>query len=294
MEGKLSVGIVTYSRQEAVLRSIQSVYDQGIDDIEVIVVDNNSQDGTGDVIRKRYPSIKYIRLPKNVGCPSGRNHTFSNCTGDYIVNLDDDGFLEQGTLELIEKAFNEDSTIGVIALKLCYTDQPDLSRASGEIGEDAVLFYGGVSAFRLKMLEEVGYYPDDFFQYHEEADLSLRILETDWRIVARPDIVMWHPRVGGGGGAKGTAWDYYRFRNALYIVTRHFPGGLFIKYFLGRLVSYFVVSIKRGTFIHYLRAVFSVLADMPQALRNKRLKAETIKRYFRGKKENASKGLTKF
>ena len=291
---KLSVGILTYNRKEAVLRAIESVCNQGIGDIEIVVVDNNSQDGTADAIRKGYPFIKYIRLPKNIGCPSGRNHIFANCTGDYIVNLDDDGYLEQGTLEFIEKAFDEDETMGVLALKLRYTDEPELSRSSGESGQDAVHFFGGVSAFRIKMLEEVGYYPDDFFQYHEEIDLALRVLDADWRIVSRPDIIMWHPRLGGGGGAIGTAWDYYRYRNALYVVTRHFPSNLFIKYFFGRLVRYFVVSIKRRTFIHYVRAVFSVLADMPKALRNKRIKAETIKRYFRVRREIVRKGLEKF
>lgn len=294
MTSRLTVGMVTYNRSEALCKAIESVVTQEVEDVEIVVVDNNSSDGTGDILKEKYPFVKYIRLPYNTGCPLGRNHVYANSSGDYIVNLDDDGFLEQGTLKKIREVFDNDESIGVVAMKLQYTDESSLSRASGELGEDAVHFFGGASVFRAKMLEEVGYYPDDFFQYQEEADLALRVLESGWRIVSRPDIVMWHPRFGGGGGTKGTAWDYYKFRNALYIVTRHFPGMLFFKYFFGRLVSYFIISIRRGTFISYLKAVLSVLADIPKALRNKRLSTETVKKYFRVRKEIVRKGLEKF
>jgi GT2 family glycosyltransferase len=294
MTSKLSVGIVTFNRKDAVLKAIESVVTQGIKDIEIIVVDNNSTDGTGQAIREKYPSVKYIRLLENTGCPTGRNYTFANCTGDYIVNLDDDGFLEQGTLTKIKEAFDDDPQIGVVALKLKYTDEPRLSRAIGGLGEDVYHFFGGVSAFRIKMLEEVGYYPNDFFQYDEEADLALRALDAGWRIVSRPDIVMWHPRAGGGGGAKGTDWDYYRYRNALYVVSRNYPGILFLKYFFGRMFLHLASSLKRGTFKEYLKAASVAVLHLPRDLKRKRIKAETMKRYLYMRSQTRKKGIMQF
>jgi GT2 family glycosyltransferase len=273
---------------------LDSVISQGIEDVEIIVVDNASTDGIDDIVRKNFPQVKYIKLLENNGCPRGRNYIYANCTGDYVVNLDDDGFLAEDTLEKIQNAFDKDKTIGVIAMKLQYVDEPSLSRVSGEQGEDAVHFYGGVSAFRMKMLKEIGYYPNDFFQYYEEADLALRVLDAGWRIVSRPDIVIWHPRIGGGGGIKGTQWDYYRYRNSLYVASRHFPFPLFLIYFWGRIATYFWGSIKRRTFLQYVKAVISALIDLPNARRGKKIKAEVIRRYFRVRREIAGKGLEKF
>ncbi len=79
---KISVGIVTYNRKEKVLKAIKSVVTQNVEDVEIIVLDNNSNDGTGQAIREKYPIVKYIRLLENSGCPTGRNYTFANCTGE--------------------------------------------------------------------------------------------------------------------------------------------------------------------------------------------------------------------
>jgi len=283
MAGKLSVGIVTYNRSKVALRAIQSVYDQDVDDIEVIVVDNNSKDGTVDAIRQQFPEVKLICLARNVGCPAGRNHTFANCTGDYIINLDDDGYLGKGAAKKVIEVFETDPSIGVIAMKQCFINEPESSRSVGETGQEVVRFFGGVSAFRMEMLEKTGYYPDDFFIYNEEAVLGLRVIDAGWRIVSRNDIIMWHPRFGGGTRSKSL--DYYRFRNSLLVVTRLFPGWLMVKYLILRLGSYFLTSIKNRTFHKYLLAVWYVLSRLPATLIiRKPCRRETVEKYFRHKK----------
>ena len=281
MKRRVSVGILTYNRREALLTAIQSVYDQQVPETEVVVVDSNSTDGTGDAVKETFPEVKYIRLPRNLGCPSGRNHIYANCEGEYIINLDDDGHLGEGAIEKVIKVFDGDPSIGIIAMSQRFTDEPDSGRIFGEEGQEAVLFYGGVSAFRREMLDEVGYYPEDLFLYHEEAFMALRAMDAGYGIISAPDIIMWHRRLGGSDTEVGR-WDYYYFRNVLLVVTRLYPGWLMVKYLFLRLVSHAIYALRRKTFHKYLLAVIYVLFTLPATLiTRKPCRKETVKKYFR-------------
>jgi len=285
---KVSIGILTYNRREAVLRAIRSAYEQDIDDVEVVVVDSNSSDGTIDAIRAAYPDVKLIRLPRNLGCPGGRNHVFANCEGDYIVSLDDDGFLAEGALPKLIDVFDSDEKIGIVALRQCYVDEPDDGRIVGAGALDVGTFHGGVSAQRRSMLEQIGYYPEDFFLYAEESYLALKALDAGWRIVAEPSIVMWHPRLGPSGGS-GTKWDYYRFRNRMLVVTRLFPGWLMLKYLILRMGSYALASLRRGSPIQFIRALSHVVWTLPGTLwRRTPCKAAAVRAHLRMSRLGAS------
>ena len=209
---KITVGILTYNRREAVLKAIQSAFDQGFADMEVIVVDSNSQDGTLEAVRKQFPEVKLICLPRNLGCPGGRNHVYANATGDYIVNMDDDGWLGDHALERIVETFELDSSISIICMRRCFPEEEIAvgTKDDGDVTEVGS-FRGGVSAFRRKMLEEIGFYPEDFFFFKEEEFLTLRALNAGYKIVDRPDILMWDAQVSHGHCKRSVAVARHSF-----------------------------------------------------------------------------------
>lgn len=266
----VSVGIVTHNRRDQVLEAIASVHaTAGGCAFEIVVVDNASEDGTPEAIRERFPDVQLIRLPENIGCPSGRNVIYAHCGGDYIINLDDDGRLEAGAIQGIVEMFDEDPRIGIIALRQAFTGERGSGRSVGppdrvaEVGR----FWGGVSAFRRSMLEEIGSYPEDLFLYYEESFLALRAMDAGYRIVSNPQLVMWHPRIGGS--RVGSHADYYRYRNGLLLASRLFPLWMLLPYFLFRLGHFGLASLKSGSFREYLRAVGSALMSLPRDLPNR-------------------------
>jgi hypothetical protein len=276
---KVSAGILTFNRKDAVLKAIQSVYDQDWPELEIVVVDSASTDGTADAIRARYPDVTLVRLPRNLGCPGGRNHIYANCTGDYIVNVDDDGFLGAGAIRHVVAAFEADPQVGVVALRLSYTDDPQGGRVIAAQPQEAGLFWGGVSAFRRSMLAQTGLYPEDFFLFAEETYFALRVMDAGYKIVSCPDAVMWHPSVGSSGG---TRWDYYRWRNPLLVVARLFPGWLAAKYLCLRSCSYLLASLKRRSFGAYLCAAGGVWCRLPGTLwRRRPVGRAAVEKYFR-------------
>jgi GT2 family glycosyltransferase len=276
---RISVAVVTFNRREQVRRAIDSVLAQGRADVEIVVVDNDSADGTAESIGRDYPQVRLLRLPRNVGCPDGRNHAYANCRGEFIVNLDDDGWLSDGVFQPLLDVFAQDDHIGIVALRQDYPEENGeiRGRAMSARVEDVTMFSGGVSAFRRSMLEKTGGYPADFFLFAEETYLSLRALHAGFRIVSAPHIVMWHPRIGGSH--RGTRTDYHLYRNSLLVIARLYPWPLLLRYLPLKIVSLLVAALKRRSFGSYLRALVAVTLLLPATLRHRRpVDSATVRR----------------
>jgi glycosyltransferase involved in cell wall biosynthesis len=88
---RLSVIIPAFNRASVIPKAIKSVFDQGFDDLEVIVVDDASRDNIEDVIgRMNDPRVIYIRHPRNMGGAAARNTGIERAQGEYIAFLDSD------------------------------------------------------------------------------------------------------------------------------------------------------------------------------------------------------------
>ena len=287
----ITVGILTRDRKEMALRAIASCYTQGIKDLEVVVVVVNSQDGTYEAVREKFPQVKLIRIPRNLGCPGGRNHVYANSSGDYIVNLDDDGYLGKGALKRVVEVFKSDPGIGIIALRQCYPGEPIPDRNDKKSLIEVGHFLGGVSAFRRRMLDEIGYYPEDFFFFKEEEFLDLKAIDAGYKIIFDPTILMWHPRTQETVSID-TRRDYYRYRNPLLVVIRLFPGRYLWQYLIARIISYGLVSLRRKSVRQYFQAVAAALMTLPTALSKRHpCRPETVRKYLSLREEGQIKEL---
>jgi hypothetical protein len=267
------------NRVAALERAIASAYTQTYKDLEVVVVDNASEDATRQMVTERFKCARYIRLPRNLGCPEGRNHVFANASGEFIVCVDDDGYLEHDAVEKVVRAFETDERIGVVAMRQRFTDEGS-SRAQSDVPlADVGVFSGGVSALRKAMLDEIGGYPSDFFLFGEESFLALKALDRGFRIVSEPLAIMWHPRIGSSASNR---LDFFRFRNPLLTAVRLFPTAWVPIYLMGRMARYFVVALKRRSLLQYLRAAAAVLGSLPWELASREpVRAESVRRHFR-------------
>ena len=113
----ISVIIPTYNRRRTLSRSIESVLNQTIKAAEIFVIDDGSTDGTGDWVKSRYPSIKYIYQPNN-GVSNARNTGIRLAKSDWIAFLDSDDEWINNKLEEQVKALNKDKES-----KFCHTNE---------------------------------------------------------------------------------------------------------------------------------------------------------------------------
>ncbi|MBK1674842.1 hypothetical protein CKO35_16420 [Ectothiorhodospira shaposhnikovii] len=97
-DARVSVIIPAFNARPFIGEAIRSVEDQGFDELQIIVVDDGSTDGTGDYVAIHYPSVHLIRK-RNGGAATARNAGLVHATGDYIAFLDADDLWLPGKLK---------------------------------------------------------------------------------------------------------------------------------------------------------------------------------------------------
>lgn len=278
----VSILIVTWNRREVVARSIRSAMEQTYPHTEIVVVDNGSEDGTPDAIASEFPAVRLVRLPKNVGCPPGRNRGFAHCKGEFIYQLDDDGWLAPDAVAAAVRTALADPTIAAVrSLRLEVADGKVFARIP-PITDDQVLylatFAGGCSMLRARALDEVGAYPDDFFRQAEEDDLAIRLLDRGYCCVLEPRSVMYHEPSPVGRSSR-TAM-YHVLRNTSRTALRLWP----FPWCCTRVVQNVLRAVRYGVILRFPALPFLIawgaLVDLGQ-LRRRRPVSRAAYRLFR-------------
>jgi GT2 family glycosyltransferase len=209
LEGLASVIIVTFNHRKYLEKCLGSILDQDYPH-EIIIVDNDSHDGTPEFIETGYPQVKVIRN-KNNGYGAGNNLGVSQSSGEYIVILNPDTIVEQGWLrELIVPLTKKPgiitapkillydgsaiNTIGNINHFTGLTFTRGLNEPPQSYHESREL--SGVSGACFAISKEdylkMGGFDERFFLYNEDSEFSWRAHIYDISIVFIPSSVLRH------------------------------------------------------------------------------------------------------
>ena len=111
----VSVGIPTYNRKHYLIKALDSVKNQDYPNIEIIISDNHSTDGTEEFIKEllgeNNSNIKYLRLKENVGAKKNWENCICNASGKYMLMLSDDDILEPDAITNLVNALSDDSVL---------------------------------------------------------------------------------------------------------------------------------------------------------------------------------------
>lgn len=286
----VSVLIVTWNRRDDVLETVQSVYAQDYCNIEIIVVDNASSDGTVTVLQQRYPAVRVLTLKHNAGASVGRNAGFAVARGEIVFLLDSDASLGPFTLSRVVRRFAADPRLGVVYCKIvnAYTGQLDQTAGwcfSEECKADqdrefpAYSFSEGGSAIRRSVLERTGYFWEELFFGREGEELSLRIWDAGYSIVYFPAALVYH-RVSPERRVAGGERLYYNLRNSLLLYLAHYPWWMFVLIAPLRVVATFLRAIRQGQVGAVLRALRDVGLATPRILTRRRPVSNATARHY--------------
>ena len=114
---KVSIVIVNYNGKNLLEALLKSISRSNYRNYEIIVVDNNSSDGSRELLRKNYKKVKLVDNKKNLGY-SGINSALKYCTGSYILFLNNDMELDRNSLRKAVSTIESDKDIAMIAPKL--------------------------------------------------------------------------------------------------------------------------------------------------------------------------------
>jgi N-acetylglucosaminyl-diphospho-decaprenol L-rhamnosyltransferase len=205
---KISVIIVSYNTRDITERCLKSLALDNFKDKEIIVVDNASSDSSAEMISKKFPEVKLIKLDKNIGFGRGNNLGMSKAKGEYLLLLNSDAFVSPDTLEKCELFMREVVDCDVLGCKLTFDDgrlQPSAGNLPNFINtwmwmwgigssvhpKNRLYFEsthpvgwvtGAFMFMRRIIFEKTGGFDENFFMYMEEIDWCKRILESGMKI----------------------------------------------------------------------------------------------------------------
>jgi GT2 family glycosyltransferase len=226
----VSVIIVSFNTRDVLRECLRSVYrEMGALDVQIIVVDNCSTDGSPKMVEEEFPDVTLIRSNINLGFGGANNLGFQSAEGRYIVLLNSDAFLTPGALQLSVEHMDADLHIGLGGGRLIGRDgswQPSARMFPTVLNDLMVLsglaarfpesrFFGradrtwanemeasevdwvpgAYSIFRAEALTEIGLFDQRFFLYYEEVDFCKRLKQAGYSIWYWPDITVIH--IGG-------------------------------------------------------------------------------------------------
>lgn len=206
----VSYAIICHNRKDELREALYSIFAQDYKPIEIIVIDNNSSDGTEALFKTEFaqPNIYFERLHENLGVSGGRNVAMGKAQGEIMIIIDDDATVvdPHATAIVIEK-FKNDLSIGALAFKIVDHGTRDIQinkkgfrlRRDNKVDLDTEFenwgFRGAGHAIRKHVYKEVGPYPDYFPYGHEELDICLKILNAGYRIIYFPKVEVTHKRI---------------------------------------------------------------------------------------------------
>ncbi len=280
----ISIIIVNYKVREYISNLLNSISKakQGLN-LQIFVVDNNSDDDSVAFLKERFPEVNYIANTENLGFGKANNQAIKLAEGTYSLIINPDTLVSEDTFTTLIthmeqapkcgaagcKILNPDGTFAPESRRSLPTLWSSFAKASGLstvfsgskffdsyylnwLGEDeqakVPVLSGSFMFWRTSVLKELGGFDERFFMYGEDIDLCFRIQETEYYIDYVPSTSIIHYK--GESSRKGDLRYIKIFNKALYqFFDKHHSS----KYsFLFKVIVYSAI---------WIRALFSLLAN---------------------------------
>lgn len=224
---ELSVTICSWNTREdlrACLSSLESIRDEA--SFEVVVVDNASHDGSGDMVAEAFPWVRLLRQKRNLGFTGGHNLAIAERRGRHGMLLNSDTIVHPGALRTLLEYFGANPQVGVAGAKLLnpdgslqyscrkfpnpvaalfrntflgklfpknrYTRDYLMQDWPHDEPRDVDWVSGAALIARGEVWDEVGLLDDSLFMYCEDVDICKRAWAAGWRVSYVPQAVITH------------------------------------------------------------------------------------------------------
>ena len=241
----ISVVIVNWNGKHLLTECLDSLRAQDVEDVEVVLVDNGSDDGSASFVRERFPVINVLSLPENRGFAGGNNAGIGAAAGKYIALLNNDTKADPAWLaNLLREAEAAPPDVGMWAGKILSYDNPGiidnvglllypdgLGRGKGRLEKDRgqydlpgeALFPSGCAGlYRKEMLDEIGLFDEEFFAYADDVDIGLRARLAGWKCVYVPSARVYH-KYSSSSSAYSPFKAFLVERNRIWVLLKYYP-----------------------------------------------------------------------
>ncbi len=286
MPPKVFVVILNFNRPQDTLECVHSVLESDYPVFEILIVDNASQDNSAGIFREQLSDVALLENLENLGYAGGNNAGIRRALAqgaDYVFVLNNDAIVAPETLRVLVENAEERAEATILAPKVNEYDRRDRINSYGtsldwfrlrpfrgaygqkddgrfESVQEAEIIPGAALLMKRKLFEQVGYFNEDFFLIHEDADLCLRNLKAGFKNSVIPQALVYH-KISKTLSAYPEASEYYSLRNFLYVAKFHASARNRAKVYCGlallsikKMLLYPFVPVERLRILAFFRA----------------------------------------
>ncbi|MFH1441766.1 MAG: glycosyltransferase [Candidatus Omnitrophota bacterium] len=235
----VSIIIVNYNGKHLLKGCFDSllILDYPQDKIEIIMVDNGSDDGSIEYVRDKFSKVKILKNDVNNYCRAN-NLGIKATKGKYVALLNNDVKVDKKWLIYLLKCLQIDSTIGAVGSRILFMDGSIESLGHQELSnfywvdqtfdntnplnnpKEVTSLCGCAVLYRKSAMENVGYFDEDFNMYMEDVDISLRMVRKGWKLFCAPKSFVYHIH---HGTTKEDLPLFYTEKNRLLLIVKYYP-----------------------------------------------------------------------
>ncbi len=254
MNKETAIIIINWNSYDCTRDCIQSLQGMTFNNYDIILVDNDSKDKSGERLNAEYPYITYLKLSENRGFTGGNNYGMNysiNRNYTYTLLLNNDTFVEPDFLEVLVGYMKEHPAVGAIQPKIYFNHDRTLLWNGGSwfnpwIGNDYVegtnrkfsktseilkepdWLTGCAFLVRNAVISSVGLLDESLFMYYEDVDYSFRIKNEGYSLIYHPQSVVYHiagastrAKEKGKEGFLDPKVHYYLIRNKIWLLKKY-------------------------------------------------------------------------
>jgi hypothetical protein len=295
---RASVIVVSYNSRNDLRACIDSILAELGPHDELIVVDNDSTDGSADLVRAEYPQATLICGP-NSGYAGGNNRGAAAARGAYLVMVNPDTALQPGALDALIAPLTRDDDVALTTACVVLMEQPETINTCGNTMHYTGLTYcrgagrprsdyaaaaevdavsGAAFAIRRAAFAELGGFDELLFMYVEDTDLSWRARLAGYRCLYTPGAIVAHAYQPAYGPRKA----FYLDRNRHIMLLKNLSAAMYLRslpgLLLAELVTWGFLLLQGPRFWGVKPAVYRALWRERAAIRRGRSQAQALRR----------------
>ncbi|HSH50333.1 MAG TPA: glycosyltransferase family 2 protein [Bacteroidales bacterium] len=269
----VTVNILSYNRCDELKHTLTKVYEQDYKNIEVIVVDNASCDGSPEMVKRKFPNVNLIQLKENIGAP-GFNCGFEAANGEYVLILDDDSYPDNVALSSAVKFLQQNKDYDIIAFNI-FNKYEKRYEQNYFVNEIPYSFIGCGALISKYLLKDIGGYNELYFLYHNELDFSATAIAKGYKIAFLKNAIIYHSfnsqNRGFGNNLYVTPKRYYFFSISYYnFIFTKFSGHILMKMFWKLFINRTLIAFNKRYFKEYIKLYHYVITKTPN-IKKKRM-----------------------
>jgi GT2 family glycosyltransferase len=289
----VTVVVVNWNGKQLLSGCLGSLLEQVYQTITVTLVDNGSNDGSVDFVTLNYPEVKIVALSRNAGFSAANNTAFKSVKSKYVALLNNDAVADPLWLKNLVNAIETHPKASFAASKMLFYDYPDTIDRAGDgytragtgflrgRGVSASKYrnqewiFGacaGAALYKTTMLEDIGFFDEDFFLLYEDVDLSFRAQLGGYKCLYVPEAIVYH-KVSSSIVYDSRISVYYSHRNLEWVYIKNMPARLILKTILQHVIydiASFFYFVVRGRGRDFIKAKRDALNGLKKALAKRR------------------------